>query len=179
MKKYVINNVIAEQNWCVPATLEMVLKHFGFMDITQYDIAKQLIIVSDQECIDHKKWGAQIKTNTLNNFFSKNHIPLIEEYIPISHFIDDFFMIDKLEELLAKGITVVCGFNYTYLYSSREDTFQHVSIITEVVKGGREVTLLDPGPKDAGYKTVRAEDLFLAIQAAGDGLWCIKPKAEY
>ena len=58
------------------------------------------------------------------------------------------------------------------LYGNQEDTFQHVSIITEVMPNN-ELRLLDPGPRDAGYKNVNAEDLYYAIKAAHDGLWCI------
>lgn len=173
MKKYLEQLVISEPNWCVPAVLEMVLKHHGIDTFSQQDIAKQLNVVCATDEVEHKNWGAQIKVNTLNNFFAANMIPLHEEYIPIKHFIDDYFMTEKIQELLENDISIVCGYNYTWLYGNREDTFQHVSIITEVISEGNEVCLLDPGPKDAGYKTVKAGDLYCAISAARDGLWCI------
>lgn len=173
MKKYLEQLVISEPNWCVPAVLEMVLKHHGIDTFSQQDIAKQLNIVPATDESEHKKWGAQIKENTLNIFFDANMIPLHEEFISIGHFLDDYFMIEKIQELLENNISIVCGYNYTWLYGNREDTFQHVSIITEVLSHGNEVCLLDPGPKAAGYKTVKAEDLYYAIRAAKDGLWCI------
>lgn len=172
MKKYVDQIVISEPNWCVPAVMEMVLKHNGIGMFSQWDIAKQLDITPAKDEVDHKKWGAQIKKETLNDFFKKNMLPLHEEYIPIAHFLDDVFMVEKIEELLKNNISVVCGYNYMWLYGNQEDTFQHVSIITEVMPNN-ELRLLDPGPREAGYKNVNAEDLYYAIKAAHDGLWCI------
>ena len=173
MKKYLEQIIISEPNWCVPAVLEMVLRHYGINTLSQQDIAEQLEIVPATDKIEHKKWGTQIKENTVNEFFEANKIPLHESFIPIGHFMDDYFMIDKIQGLLEKDITVVCGYNYTWLYGNQEDSFQHVSIITEILERGNKVCLLDPGPKGAGYKIVKAEDLFYAIRAAQDGLWCI------
>ncbi len=173
MKKYLEQVVTAEPNWCVPAVLEMILKHHGIFTFSQLDIAGQLNILPATDEVEHSKWGAQIRENTLNDFFEANVIPLHERFIPISHLLDDYLMIEKIKELLDDNVSIVCGYNYTFLYGNQEDTFQHVSIITEVLSQGSEVCLIDPGPKDAGYKTVKAEDLFYAIKAAKDGLWCI------
>lgn len=175
MKKYLEQLVVSEPNWCVPATLEMVLKHHGIDTFSQHEIAKQLDIVSASDEVEHKRWGAQIKENTLNDFFVANMIPLHEEFIPIWHFMDDYFMAEKIQELLKSNISIVCGYNYTWLYGNKEDTFQHVSIIVNVLLQNDQICLLDPGPKNAGYKTVKSEDLFYAIRAARDGLWCIQP----
>jgi len=149
MKKYVEQIVIAKPNWCVPAVLEMVLTHHGIKSLSQAEIAEQLDIVPAEEAIDHKKWGAQIKNNK-----------------------DDFFLEEEIRKLLKTNISIICGFNYTWLYGNKEDAFQHVSIIVDVLQGS-EILLLDPGPRDAGYKTVKIQDLFYAIKAAQDGLWCI------
>ena len=172
MKKYLEQIVVSKPNWCVPAVIEMVLKHHGIDTFSQQDIAKQFNIVPATDEVEHKKWGAQIKENTLNDFFSANLIPLHEEFIPIGHFMDDYFMVEKIQELLENDVSVVCGYNYTWLYGNQEDTFQHVSIIIEVLSKN-ELCILVPGPKNAGYKIVKTEDLYYAIRAAKDGLWCI------
>lgn len=172
MKKYVEQIVIAKPNWCVPAVLEMVLTHHGIKSLSQAEIAEQLDIVPAEEAIDHKKWGAQIKNNTINDFFKANSIQLHENYLPINCIQDDFFLEEEIRKLLKTNISIICGFNYTWLYGNKEDTFQHVSINVDVLQGS-EILLLDPGPRDAGYKTVKIQDLFYAIKAAQDGLWCI------
>lgn len=68
MKRYVEEIVIAKPNWCVPAVLEMLLIHCGIKTLSQTEIAEQLDIVPAEGKIDHKKWGAQIKNNTINDF---------------------------------------------------------------------------------------------------------------
>ena len=79
---------------------------------------------------------------------------------------------DKIQVLLENNVSIICGFNYSYLYGNKEDTFQHVAIIV-AVKSENKVLLLDPGPRDAGYKIVDIGDLFASIKKAQDGLWCI------
>lgn len=172
MKKYVEQLVIAKPNWCVPAALEMVLIHHGIKTLSQAEIAEQLDIVSAEENVDHKKWGAQIKKNTINNFFETMSIQLHENFLSINYFQDDFFLEEEIQKLLKNNISIICGFNYTWLFGNKEDTFQHVSIIVDILQDSK-VLLLDPGPRDAGYKTVKIQDLFYAIKAAKDGLWCI------
>ena len=162
MKKYVEQIVIAKPNWCVPAVLEMVLTHHGIKSLSQAEIAEQLDIVPAEEAID----------NTINDFFKANSIQLHENYLPINCIQDDFFLEEEIRKLLKTNISIICGFNYTWLYGNKEDAFQHVSIIVDVLQGS-EILLLDPGPRDAGYKTVKIQDLFYAIKAAQDGLWCI------
>ena len=174
MKKYVEQIVVAEPNWCVPAALEMVLKHHGINSLTQWEIAGCLDIVPASDKVEHNKWGAKIKQNTLNDLFVRNAIPLREKYISISQFMDEFFMSQKLAELLLRNVSIICGYNYTSLFGCREDFFQHVSIVVDILPDFSGILLLDPGPKDAGYKVVKSDDLFYAIKAAKDGLWCIE-----
>lgn len=174
MKKYLESVVIAEPNCCVPAALEMVLRHHGIMTLSQRDLAGQLDIIPASEEIGHCHWGAQIKQDTINNLFSANNISLYETYIPITQFMDEYSMVEKINRLLHDDSSIICGFSYTALFANCEDSFQHVSIIVDISENEEEILLLDPGPKDAGYKTVRAVDLFYAIRVARDGLWCIK-----
>ena len=173
MKIYVETPTIAKRNYCVPAVLQMVLEHYGIHDFSQELIASQLTMIPDNVEIDHMRWGAQIANDTLNVFFAHNNIKLSERYIPITHFIDEYFFEEEILNQLQKGVSLVCGFNYTWLYSNREDTYRHVSIIVDCNPATETVTLLDPGPKDAGYKKVLIDKLYQAIQAGKDGLWCI------
>lgn len=173
MKEYVKKTVIAKPNWCVPATLEMVLMHHGITSFPQDMIAQQLEIIPASDNIEHSAWGAKIGQNTINSFFINNHLSLRETYIPINHFFDEYLLVEQLHTILRESNSVICGYNYSWLFGNRDDTYQHVSIIVDVVSSDEEICLLDPGPKDAGYKTVRLTDLYFAIRAANDGLWCI------
>lgn len=173
MKKYLEETVISKPDFCVPATLEMVLKHHNIMHLTQDDIAAQLQIVPAEDDVAHEMWGTQIGKNTINDFFISNGLALREKYIPISHFMDEFFLADEIAYLLHNEVSIICGYNYSWLYGSHGDTFRHVSIIVGISMDNREVELLDPGPKNAGYNTVRIDTLFDAIKAGHDGLWCI------
>lgn len=168
--------IVAKPNFCVPAVLQMVLKHFGVKEMTQDEIASQLFITPDRNDVEHINWGARIENDTLNIFFQNNGLELQEKYISINQFMDSSFLIDKLQELIQKQVSIICGYNYTWLFGDREDTFRHVSIVVDVFLNEDKVLLLDPGPKDAGYKYVSADKLFYAIKAGKDGLWCITPK---
>lgn len=175
MKNYVEKCVKARPNFCVPAVLEMVLQHYGISGFSQDDIAKQLNIFDADDNVDHRMWGAQIGNDTLNIFFATNHIQLEESYIPINHIIDDLFMGEIIKNKLSQNSSIICGYTYTWLFGSCEDTYGHVSIIVEYDEISNQIVLLDPGPKESGYKKVHAEDLFRAIKEAKDGLWCISP----
>lgn len=177
--KYIDKIVVAKPNWCVPAVLEMVLRHYGISDYTQYSIAEQLNIVPASDDIVATKWGAQIGNNTLNDFFGRNGIKLREDFHSIHLYMDEVFFADEIKTLLAKGITIVCGYSYTWLFGNREDSFGHVSIIVGISGDMQSIYLLDPGPKNAGYKSVSAQDLFYAIKARNDGLWCIQEQQDY
>ena len=176
MDNYVFSPVVAKHNYCVPAVLQMVLEHYNIHGFDQDRIATNLSIVSDDVDIEHVKWGAQIEKDTINNFFLNNQINLQENFISINQFMDDYFMSNKIKELLQNNISIICGYNYTWLFGDREDTFRHVSIIVDIDMETEKILLLDPGPKNAGYKYVFAEKLFYAIKAGKDGLWCISPK---
>lgn len=175
MMQYTNDIIVARPNYCVPAVLEMVLNHHNISSFSQNDIAQQLNIVPADDSVDPELWGAHISDDTLNNFFAQNGIPLRERYISIHNFMDEYFMGEKIATLLVNGASIICGYNYTWLFGKKEDRFGHVSIIVSISDNFERVELLDPGPKNAGYKTVGSYDLFAAIKARNDGLWCIQP----
>lgn len=166
---------VAKHNFCVPAALQMILNYYGIKEMTQDKIASQLFITPDRENIEHMNWGTCVGNDTLNTFFQNNNLQLKEDYISINQFMDSFFLIEKLQELLQEETSIICGYNYTCLFGNGEDTFRHVSIIADVLPNEDRILLLDPGPKNAGYKYVSADKLFYAIKVGRDGLWCITP----
>lgn len=173
MKAYVEHLIIAKHNYCVPTVLQMVLEHYGIRGFTQEIIAEQLTMVPDDKNIDHANWGAQITDNTLNDFFKNNGINLYEHYIHINHFMDEYFLVMKYiicykRESQLFMVLIIHGY-----MGIRKITYRHVSIIVPFNPKSEMVNLLDPGPKEVGYKEVSADKLYQAIKAGKDGLWCI------
>lgn len=166
--------VIAEPNYCVPAVLEMVLKHYDITSLTQNDIASQLIVIPADNDVDHEMWGTLIGRDSINRFFANNDLPLYEEFVSINYFMDEMDLTDKIEILLERNVTIICGYNYSRLYEEDYDIFRHVSIIVSISQDKKEIELLDPGPVNAGFKMVQAYSLFGAIKDGHDGLWCIR-----
>ena len=78
-----------------------------------------------------------------------------------------------INNLLVNNFSIICGYNYSWLFGNHKDTFRHVSIVVGTSQKDETILILDPGPKDAGFKYVRANDLYDAIRAGKDGLWCI------
>ncbi|MDE7122058.1 MAG: C39 family peptidase [Oscillospiraceae bacterium] len=173
---YVKEVVVAKPNYCVPASILMVLHHYGIYEYSQEMIANNLFITPCDDKIDHRLWGTYIDNNTLNTFFNKAGINLSETFLGINMFMDEWLMSEKINELLSNDISIICGYNYTYLFGNKEDTFGHVSVIIGVSEDNNSIDILDPGPKNAGLKTVSSSDLFYAIKAKNDGLWCIGKK---
>jgi hypothetical protein len=120
---------------------------------------------------DDIEWGVKLKLNSINDLFSKLDVKLHETYLPINTISEDRF-IDVLAFHFLSGEHIVCGFNYSFLYSLPTANYGHVSLVCDIEKKDR-VRLLDPGPKDPGVKNVLADDLYLAIRKRSDGLWCI------
>lgn len=171
---YIENIVIAKPDYCVPAVLEMVLKHYNISNITQDDIAAQFTINQSIYESNPDLWGIIIEKNTINEFFRKNNFSLVEEFISINSYLDEYFMAEKIAQLLSEKFTVICGYNYSWLFGNRDNTFGHVSIITEITPNYDKVKIIDPGPKNPGIKWIDTYSLYCAIKAKRDGLWCIK-----
>lgn len=177
-------NTIAENYLCVPAVMETIIRADNYTSINKYDIANYLGIVLPNGISypqinnftisnDSKELGVKLKQNTINDLFTHFGIALHENYESISLFDRDFFA-DSLADLLSKGMHIVCGFDYNFLYNLGDEYVGHVSIVLDSNPANDEVFLLDPGPKGHGIKRVNALSLYSAINKAKDGLWLIK-----
>lgn len=182
MKKYKLQ--LARNFLCVPAVLETICLAEGY-NIKQSDIADFFGINLPLDCKkdyqdlqnihivdDSRYWGIVLSYDSINCFFQHFQIKLYEKYIPINTISEENFD-DKLTQLMQTTPHIVCGFRYTALYNGNPGDYGHVSIICDIDRKGK-ITLLDPGPKDAGYKIVDADALHYAIKMHRDGLWCIK-----
>lgn len=175
--------ITAKNYLCVPYVIRMVLCSEKY-DISIEEIANYFGVVLppgiyynqiNNYCYsdDSHIQGITIKQNSINDFFHFHKLPLVEEYIRINHINKDFFT-DCINDLLLQGNHIICGYEYHSLQKEKDEYAGHVSLIINVNTHYDSVVLLDPGPKDAGCKTVDAYDLYNAISLAKDGLWTIK-----
>ena len=181
MKKRKYPLIVAQPFLCVAAILEIILKKEGYNQYNQQMIAESLgvnIPIDHKSSIkninytmDSNKWGIVLKNNTLTNWFMKNNINLVEDFISIFT-ISEFKFLDIINQLLITPYHLVCGFDYGYLYNKQGNKIGHVSLIigTEC----EQVILLDPGPDQPGEKMVNGYDLFSAIKRKEDGIWIVK-----
>ena len=186
LNKKIYINTVAENYLCVPAVLETVIKSEGIKEIGKYDLANFFGVVLPNGLeypqitnFSHsgsaQSLGVNLKYNSINALFEFYNIPLVEEYVKIN-FIDRDFFADYLYDVLIAGKHVVCGFEYHSLYKLTGEYSGHVSIVFDADKTSDTVHLIDPGPRDAGIKTVKTYDLYQAISKAKDGLWIISQK---
>lgn len=169
-----IKIVVAKKEYCIPAVLEMVLNIYDIKSLNQDDIASQFTINSSQNTPE-EEWGIVLDNNSINNFFERNDIPLVENFISINQIYDEYDFVDRVKKELLNSV-IICGYNYSYLYGNKDRNFSHVSIILDISDDCKSVYILDPGPKESGFKWVDLYDLYLAIKNRKDGLWCISKK---
>ena len=183
LNKKEYSNIVAENYLCVPAVLETILKADGFLEIDMYEIANYFGVVLPNDISyskltnyshsdNTKKQGIILNNDSINSFFINYKISLREKYVRINTIDKDFFS-DFVNDVLASGKHIICGFEYHNLYGSVGDYSGHVSIIINVDLNKECMFLLDPGPKKPGVKKVSAHSLYSAISAAKDGLWII------
>jgi len=182
MKNY--TNTLARSNFCAPAVLCTILNYEGYK-VTQETIAEMFgltvplntaEVFKDIQNVNFSNedinWGVKIEKNSINDLFFKLDAKLHETFIPINTVTGENLS-DVVSLHLFAGEHIVCGFNYSSLYSLAPANYRHASIICNVNVKEDRIFLLDPGPKDAGIKSVLAYDLYLAIMKCTDGLWCI------
>lgn len=179
-------NIIAEQYLCVPTCLSVIIKAMCDTNISQYTIANYFgVNIPFGETVpgvsnlikteDSSKFGVEIKNNEVNSLFDFFNLPLFERYqSAFNIYPEDFpFLVKKI---LSQSNSIICGFNYSYLYDYEESKIGHVSIITNVSDDMTTIELLDPGPNDFGLKCVSADKLYNAIRMKHNGLWIISKK---
>ena len=164
--------VKSKEFYCVPASLETILVRYGINNWDQNRIAEYFSINTDYSS-PQAIWGSIIKKDDINAFFINNSIGLREEFISVMRFVDEYFMVELIKKMLDAEISVICGYNYSSLFGDKKGDWGHVSIATNISDNFRNIELADPGPKYFGYKWVDACDLFNAIKARNDGLWCM------
>lgn len=161
----------AYPGYCVLASLEMVLRYYGYVEWDQYKLACYFPTKTAGDEPENE-WGTHIEQDAINRFFKKNEIALHETYTPINTIMDEYDLFQKCRSILEDGV-IICGYNYCELFGGGKHSYNHASVITQVIDIDT-VEIIDPGPKDSGKKRVLFENLYQAIKVVPDGLWCIR-----
>lgn len=173
--------MLADEYQCVSAILAHIINKRTVFSITQEVISEYFGLnvpkdyngtISNIEITDDKsRYGVIIKENGINEMFSRMGLPLAEEYIPIKN-IAEYEFEKVLRRYLELDVDIICGYSYGILHKDDNSIdFGHISEIIKV--DDIKVTVLDPGPKEAGVHHVNIFDLYSAIRYKSDGLWII------
>lgn len=181
MRGYI--NIKADEFCCTGAVLEAILIRNNYKKYSQYDIINEFGLTVPKTAKVFEKinnitysdnpndWGVKLEYDSLNTFFKKERINLVEEYISIREIADYRF------ELTLKSISdefdVVFGFDYGRLNNIPDSySIGHVGLLLKLE--GENLLYLDPGPRNYGVRKVNIDDLYIAIKNKSDGLWIIK-----
>lgn len=181
MKEYI--NIKADDFCCIGAVLETILIRNNYTNYSQYAIINEFGLTIPRTAKVSEKinniaysddpidWGVKLEYDSLNNFFKKEGIRLVEEYISIREIADYSFGLTLRS--ISFEFDVVFGFDYGKLYNIPDSySVGHVGIFLKLE--GDNLLYLDPGPRNYGLLKVKIDDLYNAIKNKSDGLWIIK-----
>jgi hypothetical protein len=176
-------NIKADDFCCIGAVLETMLVKNGYKKYSQYDIINEFGLTVPKTAEFSKKiknitysddpndWGVKIEYDSLNTFFRKEGIKLVEEYISIRKIADYGF--EQTLKSIADEFDVVFGYDYGIL-NNIPDYYGigHVGLFLGLE--GENLLYLDPGPRNYGVRKVNIDDLYNAVKNKSDGLWITK-----
>ncbi len=166
------HKITQETYCCVGACMEMILNRRKINNKGQIDIACDLGLIVPEKYKDiypkaiigekpKSGYGTQIQKEeySINNFFRKNNINLVEEF----HFIDNVqyakqFLLENKEN----DILICC--HCATLYDSPHANWGHMVLFDSI--NDDEVTILDPSDK-RNYETININKLIKAITIHG------------
>lgn len=176
--RYSYELIVAKPYLCFPAVLEMIISQHSQTVAPQDKLVESFKVVTptnyEGRAVDEFRLGVNFTIKELNSAFERFDVPLTASFTPIVELND--YDLDKLvRKALLNGNHVIVGYSYDALFNCGvNEEIGHVSIITEI--DDREVTILDPGPQDAGLKKVSFYDLYCAIHKRNAGVWLIRNK---
>ncbi len=187
MKMRLVYKLIKQKLYCcVPACISMVLDRRKIEHSLQEEIGYELgLIVPKKDAHFFTKirsgkkpiagYGTRVNKNkySINNYFSKHSIDLVETYYPI----------DKIENVqnfiirnLGEDKDIIACFNFRRLYG-KGGNFGHVSLIQNI--SHNTVTLIDPETDAPEKRKIKLQKLIGAMKyhkKKRGGLWIISKK---
>lgn len=164
----------AKKEYCFPAVVEILLKFYGYNNMDQCAIAKELCRLTHQSITSFIQDGLRVQPGVLNCFFEEKGYSLREKFISYTEIYDEYDFERKIHDQQIQKSFIICGYNYSRLFFKRNGSANHVSIICSLDSKAEKITLFDPGPEESGHKEVKIDDLWCALKAAQAGIWCIQ-----
>lgn len=170
-----VSLIVAKPNYCIPATVNMVLNCLGCVELTQDSIARCFDVNTDPRTPENS-WGISATELTVNRIRALLSVPLYEKYISINLLYNEYDLEQHIFKVLHQGALIICGYNYSALWGGSCSSFNHASVINAININEGHISLADPGPEGAGFKQVCSTDLYYAIKRGCGFLWCISRK---
>lgn len=177
----------SKQHFCVPTVLKMIIDSEGFEHISIEKISSFFTIYVPIDNNNKKKYsarthdakmiGAHINNGEINNFLTKNNIPLREEYYSIFT-LEEYAYANILDQEVSSRNHIICGYSFGKLFNKKDaESLGHVSLVLNI--DGKFLTILNPGPDCSGETVVKIEDMYSASKSASGGLWVLKGLEEF
>jgi len=181
MKEYTY--IKADDFCCFGAVLEAILIRNNYKKYSQYDIINKFGLTVPKTATVSEKiknitysdtpndWGVNLEYDSLNTFFKKEGINLVEEYISIREIAD--YRFEFTLKSISDEFDIAFGFDYGRLNNIPDSCgIGHVGLFIKTE--GENLLYLDPGPRNYGVHKVNIDALYRAIKNKSDGLWIIR-----
>jgi hypothetical protein len=182
--------MIAKRYLCFAACLQIAAKDGFGLEIDQVEIADRLGVVLPEgfdasELVncglsnirfasDVGSWGITPRIKEINNLL-KLHGALECRFESISLF-QDWEFEDRLIALNRSGHRPIVGFDYHSLWGGSAPRNQgHCALVQHIGTQERSfmVEMYDPGPDQAGFRTVDSESLYRSCRKKHGGIWSL------
>jgi hypothetical protein len=185
--------MIAGNYLCFAACLQIAAKETAGVELHQIDVANHLGVVLPVgfDCSrlveqgftnirfesDGLLWGITPVSADINAALNLTNPRLECRFESISIF-QDWEFEERLSTLVKTGHFPIVCFDYNSLTGKTGiENLGHCAVVYRVRGAAARcvVDIYDPGPKDAGFRTVDAETLYLACRKRRGGVWSLAP----
>lgn len=159
--------------YCVPACLEIIFMTIN-ISVSQEYLGERIGINSSSR--EDLNLGAKIELDNLNKIIQSigltDHIFTYIRSVEL----EEWMFEEKVEELLKDGSHIVCTLSAGKLHNNSTDVeLGHAVVLRKLESGIAEI--IDPGPKDFGFRKITLQHLFLASRYREGGLLVLSKKS--
>jgi hypothetical protein len=173
--------VIAYKYLCLPASIESLLRHKGYKQLSQIEIANYLGVTfpndyQQDKIHNHTYSGSPdlcgVRPDPLNisKMLQDYSVELSCRFHNYSEY-EDWSFEYSVQQANSAGDGIILCFNYRLFSLDRTDSFGHTALLLGYEGDGfrGQLSVFDPGPEDYGVKKVIAEDMFLSMRSINGG----------